>query len=60
MQLRIDLREQFDVRIGDGQRDPHHAHSIKPILKWDSLAPKSKITELHQYGNYKRHPRIGH
>lgn len=34
--------------------------SIKPITEWDGLAPRSKIAALHQYGNYKGHPPLGH
>lgn len=33
---------------------------IKPILEWDHLVPKSDLAALHQYGNYKGHPPVGH
>ncbi|MDE3179896.1 MAG: hypothetical protein KGM47_09580 [Acidobacteriota bacterium] len=32
---------------------------IRPILKWDSLVPKSKLAALHTYGNEKGHPPRG-
>lgn len=32
---------------------------ISPILKWDTLVPKSKLAALHKYGSYKGHPPLG-
>ncbi len=32
---------------------------VEPIERWDPLVPKSKLSALHAYGNYKGHPPRG-